>query len=198
MALCVRAGRRATPWVWDFNEYSSTGTITALERRIIAKAPAPKIVLLGNSRMRDAIAPRQLEDELGCNKGTVMNLAVSAGGTFEAKALYERNKRKLSRADLVVLNVDTWYLDETEPPTMNVRRFGSLADRLGIYGWQETASLVVGWAWRSYDVRDRYEELLTSWLEHKKDRTTSRSSPTAASTSGRTTARMALRTSAPT
>ena len=155
-------------WVWDFNEYSSTGTITALERRIIAKAPAPKIVLLGNSRMRDAISPRQLEDELGCAKGTVMNLAVSAGGTFEAKALYERNKKKLSRADVVVLNVDTWYLDETEPPTMNVRRFGSLSDRVGIYGWRETASLVVGWAWRSYDVRERYDGLLTAWLEDKK------------------------------
>src|ERR1700761_7738728 len=139
-------------WAWDFNENSSSGTLAALEKHVVKTSPTPKIVLLGSSRIRDAVGPRQMEEELGCGKKRVMNLGISGGGIFEAATIYERNRKKLKKAEVVVLNVDTWNLDATEPPTMNVRRFGNLRSRVGIYDFDSTVGLVFGWAIRTYDI----------------------------------------------
>ena len=89
---------------------SRQGEIAFIERDVLPKFPAPRIVLLGSSRMRRAVVPRMLDELLELPKNSTINLGLSSGRIFEALWLYERNLPRLSSAKLVVLNIDEWQL----------------------------------------------------------------------------------------
>jgi hypothetical protein len=89
---------------------SRQGEIFWIEREVLPKFAAPRILLLGSSRIRRAVTPKQLDGELGLPAGSTLNLGLASGRIFEALYLYERNQAKLSSAKLVVLALDEWHL----------------------------------------------------------------------------------------
>ncbi len=132
---------------------SEAGIVDVLDTAVIAPAPDPAIVLLGNSRLRDAVAPRQLEERLGLARGTVLNLGITAGQPWDYAWLYERHREKLSRARVLVVALDDFRFSTRTPPGERFRRFASFRDRIGTYDGK-TPSLVVGWFWKTFDLRD--------------------------------------------
>lgn len=146
---------------------SETGIVEVLDKAVITPAPDPEIVLLGNSRLRDAVVPRQLEERLGLESGTVLNLGITAGQPWDYAWLYERHRAKLSRARLLVVALDDFRFSTRTPPGERFRRFAPLEDRIGTYDGK-TASLVVGWFWKTFDLRDAIVRTAKAMLTGKR------------------------------
>jgi hypothetical protein len=160
LLLGVELWLRASEHVWASVPHSDVGIVDALEQEVIAPASAPSILVLGNSRARDAVAPRQLEKALGVPRGSVMNLALTRGTAFDAAGLLERNASAFSQVDLILFNVDLIQLDGSLEPNERVRRFADLEQRLHEFPIDRTLDLVAGWIWRTYDARDAIRRTL--------------------------------------
>src|SRR5437868_3497291 len=50
------------------------GEVAFIEHDILPKFPDPRVVLLGSSRMRRAVVPKQLDEALGMPIGSTINL----------------------------------------------------------------------------------------------------------------------------
>lgn len=152
LAVVEIGGARQT-WLWAYVPDSQTGIIDALESQVIAPAPPPLVVLMGSSRMRDAVAPRVLEVELGLPAGAVLNLGVTAGTPFDALTLYRRNREKLGRARAVVVGIEDWHFNAGLDPNERDRRYMSWSERWHGFRGEATLSLAAGWIWRTYDAQ---------------------------------------------
>ncbi|NOX59832.1 MAG: SGNH/GDSL hydrolase family protein [Planctomycetes bacterium] len=151
-------------WLWTVVPRSETGVAFAMEKDVIDKAADPRIIFMGSSRVRDAIAPRQLESELGLPTGSVLNLALTGGTSLDALRQYRRHREKFSQARLVVLSIETWQFAEGLPPSSRDRCFGSLSDRLKWFKGSERLSLLVGFVWRTFDARVQIKGVLLAPL----------------------------------
>jgi hypothetical protein len=89
---------------------SRQGEIFFMEREVLPRFPEPRVLLLGSSRARRAVVPRQLDEELALPANSTLNVGLASGRVFEALYLYQRNRAQFGRAPLVILNVDEWYL----------------------------------------------------------------------------------------
>jgi hypothetical protein len=105
----IEAAARLVPNDTLMPENSSWGQLRFTEREVIATAAAPQIVFLGSSRMRDAAAPRVIEERFHLPQGAVINIALGGGRIFDALELYRRNRIKLKGAKLVVIGLDDWH-----------------------------------------------------------------------------------------
>jgi hypothetical protein len=116
---------------------SRQGEIFFMEDDVLPKFDAPKIVVMGSSRIRRAIVPAQLDAQLGLKKGSTVNLGLAYARVFESLYLYERNASKLKHAEWVVLNLDDWQLS-TGPKMSNslYETHGPLWERLRYPDWQ--------------------------------------------------------------
>lgn len=98
---------RAIPqkYLWGcFNEIAYT------EELMLPHIPAPKILFMGSSRIRDSLVPKQLDRFLNLPEGSTANLGMNGTRVFESINLYDRNEAQLSHAKWVFLNVDEWHL----------------------------------------------------------------------------------------
>ena len=164
--ILIEVGASRQDWLWSTEPRSNTGIVYALEDRVIEVADDPAIVFMGSSRVRDAVAPRVMEQQLNLPTGSVLNLGLSEGSVFDSLTLYERNRRKLSGAELLVVGVE--LNDFVAVPIVNnrFRRFAPLSMRLE---WQgpERLSLVLGWLYRTYDARPNLRALVSSiWRQN--------------------------------
>jgi|GEM_PF-1742572 len=141
------------PWLWAWTPRSQSGIVDVLESRVIEPAPQPTIVVLGSSRVRDAVLPRHLESELDLPTGSVLNLGLNAGTPFDALKLYERNRDKLRQAKLLIVGIDDWYCNAGMGPNDRDRRFADLSDRVTGFHTEDRVRLTVGWCWKTYDAR---------------------------------------------
>jgi len=89
---------------------SRQGEIGFMEREVLPRFPAPQAVLLGSSRVRRAVVPRLLDEQLNLPPNSTLNAGLASGRVYEALYLYERNRAQLKTARLVILNVDEWHL----------------------------------------------------------------------------------------
>ncbi|MCC7407269.1 MAG: hypothetical protein IT442_04310 [Phycisphaeraceae bacterium] len=149
----VEVGFARQEWLWSKFPKSPSGIIDVLEDKVIKPAGDPVVIVLGNSRTRDAVIPIVMEQELGLERGEVLNLSVTAGEPFDSFVLYERNRDTMRKANLVVLAVEEWQLNDDRAISERYRRFASLQDRLSYPDRQLKSSLVAGWLWRTFDAR---------------------------------------------
>ncbi|MCA9537262.1 MAG: hypothetical protein KC620_00155, partial [Myxococcales bacterium] len=119
--------------IWSAAPRTASGVFAVLEAQVIEPAEAPQVVLLGSSRVRDAVPPRALEAALGLPRGAVLNLGLTSGTPLDALTLYRRHRDKLGRARVLLLGVEDWYLNGAMPPTDRERRFATWAERVGDY-----------------------------------------------------------------
>jgi hypothetical protein len=169
-AVAILAGievglvRSGLVWAWQ-PPTSNSGVFDAIEARLAAAAAAPPaVVVMGNSRARDGIAPRLLEERLGLADGGVLNIALTEGKPLDTLMLYERHRDVLSKARLLVVNVDGWNFSRYNPPNDRDRRFRTVAERLDGWARDDAEKLVAGALWRTYDAR---EAILNLFLPRK-------------------------------
>ncbi|MFQ5766781.1 MAG: hypothetical protein ACE5ID_02205 [Acidobacteriota bacterium] len=159
LVLCILAlgviefGLARTEWLWALEPRSESGIVDAMERHVIRTAERPRIIILGNSRLRDALAPRVLEEALGLSRGSVLNLSLTAGEPFDSMVLYRRNRDRFSSCRLLILGLDDWNLLGEPAATERVRRFATFKERWRWFHGDDRWSLLVGWIWRTYDAR---------------------------------------------
>jgi hypothetical protein len=166
LLLGVEVGVARRDWPWAREPHSDAGVVDALETQVIARAADPVVLLLGSSRMRDAIAPRTLERALGLRPGQVLNLGLTNGEPFSARVLYERNHAVLSRARVAVFAVEPWQVARQGHVNERVRRFATLGQRLRWFDGPERLSLVVGALWRTLDAGVALRRLAFAPLRH--------------------------------
>ncbi|HYG76578.1 MAG TPA: hypothetical protein VEK08_16355 [Planctomycetota bacterium] len=81
-----------------------------LKKELLDKSPEPAVLLMGSSRIRRAVNPRLLDQQLGLPEHSTLNLGLASGRLFEALYFYRENYDKLKSAKLVVLGIDEWHL----------------------------------------------------------------------------------------
>lgn len=150
LLLVVELGVARADWVWRRLPRSDAGVIDALEREVIHHAPTPRILVLGNSRMRDAIPPRQLEAHLGLEEGDVLNASLTAGAIHDSRLMYRRNRDIFSGAEVLVVGIEDWNLRVIPSPTPRDKRFNDLRYRIEAYRGKVRQGMIVNWAWRSF------------------------------------------------
>jgi len=93
---------RFTPYPWILEpSFSQVGSLRSIETEI--KNKNPKIVILGNSLIRDAISPEILSSKLNMEENEIINLGVSAGNYFlDYKVLESLNQKP----EHIILQID--------------------------------------------------------------------------------------------
>ena len=159
--IVIEVGASRQDWLWSIEPRSNTGIVYALEDRVIRVAEDPAIVFMGSSRVRDAVAPRVLEEQLELPVGSVLNLGLTEGSVFDSLTLYERNREKLADAEVLVVGVEIDDFVLAPRDNNRLRRFAPLSMR---FQWQgpEKLSLVLGWFYRTYDARPNLRALVSS------------------------------------
>ncbi len=158
--------RTELPWAWE--TATPSGVVDGIEQKIIAKSPDPTVLILGSSRARDGILPRQLEQALHLPPGAALNLGITGGTPFDALTLYRRNRAKLRRAKLLVFAVEDWHMNARFPPGTLDRRFATLEERWHTFDGESTVSLVAGWVWRTYDAQEPLRNFAVSLIRGRR------------------------------
>ncbi len=139
--------------LWSRFPKSPSGIVDVLEQEVIAKARDPVIIILGDSRSRDAVLPTVLEQELGLRRTNVLNLSLTAGDPFDSYVLYRRNRAQFRKAKLLLLALEDWHLKDDRAIPERYRRFATLEDRMSFADRRQVLPLLVGWLWRTLDAR---------------------------------------------
>jgi hypothetical protein len=152
--LCLEGWIRAGS-VWRAFPDSQVGAYLAVEDHFRTQPRLPRVIFLGSSRMRDAIAPRIVEHALGLPTGAVANLAVTSGTAFDALRMYDRNPDRFAGAAVAVIGIEDWWFNATRSfESMNRVRFAAgLSERLRYPGLAAKSDLVLGGFWRTWDAR---------------------------------------------
>lgn len=148
-------------WIWSYEARSDTGIVDVLEQEVIPHVNDPSVVFLGSSRVRDAVQPRDLEILMDLPRDSVLNLGLTSGLGFDSLKLYERNREMLSMAEIAVVGAEIFDFTESPRPDARARRYATLGERLDWPGFDKLG-LLVGYLWRTFDVRDQVRGLVTS------------------------------------
>lgn len=112
---------------------SDPGILRSNERLVVDPNPRPQILVFGTSRGRGAFLPTVIETELGLERGAVLNLSMGGASIYDALLMYERNRARLSRAKIMVLQVDAFQFSDGLPTPLRFRRYASWTERMA-YG----------------------------------------------------------------
>ena len=119
----------------------------------------PRIIVLGNSLTRDAIAPFEMTRLASADKHFLLNLSQSAGVMTDQLWLYGLYRDNFRKADILVIGIDFRSFDDTanrEPNNPSrFRRYASTAQRLSIDDRSDRISLLVGNIWKTWDGRQQ-------------------------------------------
>ena len=147
-------------WIIERFPSSSLGAVYALESQLI-QGTEPEIVCLGNSRLRDGLAPRVLEEELGMRKGSVLNLALTAGTPFDSHVLYRRNRTVLRQAKMMIVDVEYDYYIDAPVLSPRIVQFATFHEHVRLFQTRKQLVLaLVGGIWRTFGLRDYLRALI--------------------------------------
>jgi len=161
----VEVGIVRSGYLWKRTPNTMFGAFTAVESRVLAPAPPPKLVFFGSSRMRDAVDPRALERELDLGRGDVLNLGITGGTPYEARLFQSRHGRTLAAARVVVVGVENWYWNEGMPRDEVERELATFGDRVGWFERRRQLGDLVGGAWRTVEVGDPLGRFFVSFVK---------------------------------
>lgn len=160
----IAVGR--TDFVWKLAPSNDIGGLLKLEEVVIAKSSDPRVLVFGSSRGREAFLPAQMEAMLGLQKGQVLPLAMGGINVLDALLTYQRNRAALSRADLVVLQLDPFQLSAGGyPPPARYRRYASWHDRMAYTG-RARARLLADYVFGMDVALPVASQYLKDWLKH--------------------------------
>jgi hypothetical protein len=149
-------------WIVRRFPATSVGVVAALESDVI-EGSEPDVICLGNSRLRDAIAPRVMERELGVSEGKVLNLALTGGTPYDSLVMYRRNSGCLGKARLLIVDFEYHYFARRVSLSPRVSRFATFEDRRRLFrSWHELAPACVGCVWRTFGMREYLRALIVN------------------------------------
>ena len=157
LLLVVELGVVRSNWLWTFDERSQVGVMNVIETEVIDEAQnSADIIVLGNSRMRDALPPVDFEQALGLERGQVMNLSLTAGTLYDSLLMYRRNRDNLDGASVAIVGVEAWFFKEEERGLdSRFVRYATLTDRLSPYVGGRELDAAVGYIWRTFESSDQ-------------------------------------------
>jgi hypothetical protein len=147
-------------WIVDRFSVSSLGIMSALEDEVIRKA-SPEIICFGNSRLRDGLSPRILEQQLGMPKGSVLNLALTAGKPYDSLVMYRRNREIFRHAKIMIIDFEYHYFGRAPEFTSRVGRHATFEDRVRLFeGREQLMPALIGGIWHTFGIRDYLRALM--------------------------------------
>lgn len=132
-------------WFWAAVPRSNAGIFYFVENQIRTSPVAPKIIFMGDSRLRDAVHPYNLEQLLGLKRGEIVNLALTSGDIWDAKLFLSRTPSLLDSVQVVIYQIPDWRYDEGYLPTNRFRHFATLRERLHYHDKSSRVELVIGY-----------------------------------------------------
>ncbi len=137
--------------IWVFAQNSPIGIVHAMEGLVIKPTEQVSVLVLGNSRVRDAIIPAVLAEELGISRTNVLNISMTRGTPYDSLTIYRRNREKLAKTSLLIIGVEDFSQLRTNIPSERFRYFSSLAERCEHFYGEARASLIASYCWRTLD-----------------------------------------------
>ncbi|MGD0091943.1 MAG: hypothetical protein ABSE73_18675 [Planctomycetota bacterium] len=144
LLVALETGLRLIPEEKLIPARSHQGEMYFVERNVLPRIPRPQVLVLGTSRIRRAVVPRQLDELLGLPPNSTLNAGLDGGHAFEALHFYERNRAQLKQARLVILNTDDWYLTCGWQLTSIFGVYAPWRDRLELFEPQRSRLLLDG------------------------------------------------------
>jgi hypothetical protein len=157
-----------SPGFWTFDPQSTTGTVSSTADFTLARAPEPKIVFLGSSRVRYSVSPKVVAESFGLAEEEVASIGFDWGKPIDYLAIYQDNREVFQNADLLVIEVGArafnWQTEwkQTKP---RFRQHAGLWDRLRVPDSNDKLDMTVGWFWKTWDTR----HVLRSYAEKTMD-----------------------------
>jgi hypothetical protein len=105
--VALEAAMRLTPDTLVPNRIETE--VRFMEEQLLPRIQEPRVVVLGSSRVRRAVVPAQLDEELGLPRNSTVNAGMAMGRLYDALYFYERNRALLGKADVVVFSFDEWH-----------------------------------------------------------------------------------------
>jgi hypothetical protein len=133
---------------WPYRRYPSSyvGAFLSQEQTLHHDPIAPRIIILGNSRSKAGLLPREMERLIGLPEGAVLNLSIESGDHYDNYLFQRRNRQEMKPARLLVYGVDAYEWNANFPLSERFAHFAGLADRLRL---DPSAESLFGWFFRT-------------------------------------------------
>lgn len=151
ICLAFEVGVARQGRIWTAVHNSPTGLV-AVQDRIAERMESPLVVVLGNSRMIDAVRPAQLDRELGLPPQSSYNLSLQAGRPFDFLTFYTRHRSRLAEAELLLVGLDDQMFSQRMDTAEQRFRFLSTLEQRWRYKGQKRLSFIAGSFVRSLDL----------------------------------------------
>ncbi len=129
LVVALEVTVRAVPEHWIVPYSVGLGRLSFMEREILPKSPAPKIVVFGTSRSANAFMPTEIDSALGWPEYSTANLSMFGSRTSAWLDLYQRNRAKLSKCKLLIVVTDEWSFSSNVGGDEHFCLHAPLADR---------------------------------------------------------------------
>jgi hypothetical protein len=146
--------------LWDAVQMSEVAVLGVLERKAFRAGSKPQVLVFGNSRVRDGLAPRVIEEAAGLPRGAVANLALTSGRAYDALVLWRRNQGHFDQVRLALIGVDWFDFRGDTSEGNRFRRYGSAGDRWRAWRGGASPDVLIGALWRGFDAGRALADLL--------------------------------------
>ncbi|MHC4798737.1 MAG: hypothetical protein ACYTF1_19035, partial [Planctomycetota bacterium] len=139
------------------------------EEYIIPKKQNPAVLIFGSSRTRGAFLPTIMEQQMGFERGQVLNFGMGGDGVtrvFDALKIYQRNRDILGKANIMIIELDSGQFNSIPPTNERFRYLMSFFDWLEYKG-EARLSLLRSCVFKLPDVFPYIREYIKYWLSHK-------------------------------
>jgi hypothetical protein len=158
-----------TDYFWEKVPKSDVTTVLELEEYIIPRKVSPAVLIFGSSRARGAFLPTIIEQEMGLQRGQVLNFGMGGNGVtrlFDALKIYQRNRDILGKADIMIIEIDFGQFDSVPPTNERFRYLMSFTDWLEYKG-EARLSLLRSLIFKLPDVFPYIKEYAKHWLKNR-------------------------------
>ncbi|GIQ70889.1 hypothetical protein DUZ99_13330 [Xylanibacillus composti] len=151
----------------DFYGYSPgfIGQLAELKASYAQEEPAQiKVAIFGDSMSLDALRPEIMEDEAGWPRGTVFNFSLSGGSAFDMYKTYKSYESRLPAMEHAIIVVNEHQINNAEAAKdIKFKFYANLNDRLQVINRDNYGELLLGWAWKGYEMREVWKMMLDKY-----------------------------------
>lgn len=125
--------------------------------RLTKRRESTEVVVLGSSRMRDAIDPEVLAKALELPPKRVVKAAISGGTAFEALVMMRRDETLFRNTKVALVDIGCWQFNDNLTIVRHplFYRHATLAERWSLSDLPERAKSIADWFWPYVSERRR-------------------------------------------
>ncbi|GEM_PF-1127504 len=156
----------------DFYGYSPgfIGQLGELKASFAQEEPEQiKVAIFGDSMSLDALRPDIMEEEAGLPRGTVFNFSLSGGSAFDMYKTYKSYESQLPALEHAIVVVNEHQINNAEAAKdIKFKFYANLNERLQVMNADNYGELLLGWAWKGYEMREVWIMMLDKY-RHDRD-----------------------------